>query len=178
MKYSKITGCFYPEEIKYPSLPSDVVDVPQADFNAAMARNVGDTLALINNRIVIVPAPAPTRSEQIAKVWGLIKAERDRRKYGGVQVGAKWFHSDDASRILQMGLVMMGNAMPNNVQWKTLDNSFIPMTPALAQQIFNTIAASDQFIFGTAEAHGAALEISSDPASYDYSTGWPKIYGE
>ena len=115
-----------------------------------------------------------------AKVDALsgIKAERDRRKAGGVKVGAKWFHSDDGSRIQQMGLVMMGAAIPANLQWKTMDGTFITMTQTLASQVFQAVAASDQAVFTAAETHRATMEASTDPASYDYSTGWPKIYGE
>lgn len=111
-------------------------------------------------------------------VWSKIKAERDSRKAGGVKVGAKWFHSDDASRIQQMGLVMMGASIPANLQWKTMDGSFIAMTQTLASQVFQTVAAGDQAIFAVAEGHRVAMEASADPASYDYSGGWPKIYGE
>ena len=112
------------------------------------------------------------------QVWELIKAERCRRKAGGVKVGVKWFHSDDGSRIQQIGLVMMGASIPANLQWKTMDGSFITMTQALASQVFQAVAASDQAIFTVAEQHRVAMEASADPASYDYSTGWPKIYGE
>lgn len=115
-------------------------------------------------------------------VWEQIKAERDRRKAGGVKVKVggvdKWFHSDDASRIQQMGLVMMGANIPANLQWKTLDGSFVTMTQAVAQSVFTAAAASDQAIFGVAEAHRVALQASADPAVYDYSTGWPAIFGE
>lgn len=114
--------------------------------------------------------------------WEAIKAERDRRKAGGVKVKVgttnKWFHSDDGSRIQQMGLVTMGASIPANLQWKTLDGSFITMTQTLAQQVFGAVAASDQTIFAAAETHKAAMEASADPASYDYSSGWPKVYGE
>lgn len=122
--------------------------------------------------------PAVPKSELQAAAWVGIKAERDRRKAGGVKVGAKWFHSDDGSRIHQMGLVMMGASIPANLQWKTLDGSFITMTQALAGNVFAAAAASDQAIFAAAETHKAAMEASTDPASYDYSGGWPKIYGE
>lgn len=111
-------------------------------------------------------------------VWERIKAERDRRQVGGVKVGDKWFHSDMSSRIQQMGLVFMGANIPQGLQWKTMDGSFIVMTQALAQQVFNAQAASDQTIFGIAEAHRVALAAAPDPAAYDYLTGWPKIYGE
>jgi hypothetical protein len=110
--------------------------------------------------------------------WTAIKSERDRRKVGGVKVGDKWFHSDDASRIQQMGLVMMGANLPAGLQWKTMDGSFITMTPSLAQQVFAAQAASDQAIFAHAEGLRAALAACDDPAAFDYSTGWPAIYGE
>lgn len=113
-----------------------------------------------------------------SRQWNAIKAERDRRKTGGVKVGVKWFHSDDGSRIQQMGLVMMGAGIPANLQWKTMDGSFITMTQTLASQVFQAVAASDQAIFTAAETHRVAMEASADPASYDYSGGWPKIYGE
>lgn len=122
--------------------------------------------------------PEPTAEQIKGRQWEAIKAERDRRKVGGVKVGAKWFHSDDGSRIQQMGLVMMGASIPANLQWKTMDGSFIAMTQALASQVFQAVAASDQAIFTAAETHRVAMEASADPASYDYSGGWPKIYGE
>lgn len=122
-------------------------------------------------------APKPEKPS-VAKLWEQIKAERDRRKAGGVKVGAKWFHSDDGSRIQQMGLVMMGASIPANLQWKTMDGSFITMTQTLASQVFHAVAAGDQAIFAAAEAHRVAMEASADPAVYDYSTGWPAIFGE
>lgn len=121
---------------------------------------------------------APTLAEIKAHQWESIKAERDRRKAGGVKVGAKWFHSDDASRIQQMGLVMMGASIPADLQWKTMDGSFVAMTQAVAGSGFAAAAASDQAIFAVAEGHRVAMEASADPASYDYSGGWPKVYGE
>lgn len=122
--------------------------------------------------------PKPTPEQAKATAWSGIKAERDRRKAGGIKVGAKWFHSDDGSRIQQMGLVMMGASIPAGLQWKTMDGSFITMTQALAGNVFAAAAASDQAIFAAAETHRVAMEASADPASYDYSGGWPKIYGE
>lgn len=124
------------------------------------------------------PPPAPPIDQINGRQWDGIKAERDRRKAGGVKVGAKWFHSDDGSRIQQMGLVMMGAGIPANLQWKTMDGSFITMTQALATSVFAATTASDQAIFAAAETHRAAMEASADPAVYDYSTGWPAIFGE
>lgn len=120
----------------------------------------------------------PTPEQSKAAKWEDIKAERDRRKAGGVKVGDKWFHSDDASRIQQIGLVMMGANLPAGLQWKTMDGSFITMTPSLAQQVFTAQATSDQTLFAHAEALRVALAKAPDPAAFDYLAGWPAIYGE
>jgi hypothetical protein len=179
MKFAKSTGCFYPDDENYSSLPLDIIPVPQSDFDSAMQRAPGDTLDVVNGRVVVVPKPATTLAEKKAMRWTDIKAERDRRiQSGGYKVGAKWFHSDTFSRTQQMGLVMMGANIPAGTPWKTMDGSTVTMTQTLAGQIFGTAAASDIAIFAAAEAHRVALEASADPATYDFSTGWPKAFGE
>lgn len=114
-----------------------------------------------------------------ADMWENIKIERDRRKNtGGYKVGNYWFHSDTTSRIQQVALVMLGANMPNNILWKTMSGAFVPMTPTLAAQIFQAAMVSDTIIFATAEQKKTEMMASSDPANYDYLTGWPNIYGE
>lgn len=117
----------------------------------------------------------------IARVekWEAIKAERDRRTlHGGYRVAGKWFHSDAFSRSQQIGMVMLGASLPAGLQWKTMDGSFVTMTPTLAQQVFGAAAASDALIFGAAEAKRASLEASTTPWDYDVQAGWPPMYGE
>jgi hypothetical protein len=111
-------------------------------------------------------------------MWLKIKAERDLRKASGIKVGDKWYHSDDTSRIQQIGLVMMGANIPPGLMWKTMDGTFIAMTQTLAGQIFTTIAYGDQAIFKVAEQHRAAMEASESPENYDFSGGWPMTYEE
>jgi hypothetical protein len=112
------------------------------------------------------------------RVWRMIQAERDKRKAGGIKVGSSWFHSDDTSRIQHIGLLLMGANMPANIMWKTMGGTFVNMTPTLAQQIFSTMSISDMTIFGIAEQHRARMLQAPVPAAYDFSTGWPKIFGE
>lgn len=119
---------------------------------------------------------AINRTAAQAVSWERIKTERDRRKYLGVKVGAHWFHSDDSSRIQQLGLVLLGQGLPA-VQWKTLTFTpppvFVPMTPALAVGIMVATAQSDTAVFAAAEAHRQAMEASAMPEAYDHSGGWP-----
>lgn len=126
-----------------------------------------------------VTIPTPSAAQAKGAKWDAIKAERDRRTdQGGYKVGAKWFHSDQKSRSQQLGLVLLGASIPANLQWKTMDGSFVTMTQTLAGQVLAAAAASDQAIFAAAEAHRQAMEASADPAAYDFSTGWPKVFGE
>lgn len=142
---------------------------PDGSIESCLVSAIGDWLADGNTPEPATPTPA-------AQIWEAIKAERDRRKASGVKVGAKWYHSDDSSRIQQLGLLMMGASISASLKWKTMDGSFVSMTQTLAGQVFGAVAASDQAIFAQAEAHRLAMEASSSPASYDYSTGWPAEY--
>ncbi len=128
-----------------------------------------------------LPAASPEEAAAADKLnkWIEIKTERDRRTdAGGFYVDGKWFHSDQKSRTQQLGLVMLGAAIPSGLMWKTMDGSFVTMTPSLAQQILIAGAKSDQSLFESAEVHKVAMESSPYPSSYDYSDGWPPVYGD
>lgn len=132
---------------------------------------------------VFAPPPEVPISDIKRDAWDEIKGERDRRTEGGgykvpVDGVDKWFHSDQKSRSQQLGLVLLGAAIPAGLQWKTMDGSFVAMTPALAQQILAAAAASDTAIFAVAEAHRAEMAASADPGTYDYTGGWPQTYAE
>lgn len=129
-----------------------------------------------------VPRPL---ADVVSMVSAEINTHRDTLTRNGgykVVVGGedKWFHSDVFSRSQQIGLFVMGANVPANLKWKTMDGSFVTMTQALAQQIFQAAAASDMAIFAAAEAHKAAIGAAVDVeeiAAYDWrSTGWPETY--
>ena len=126
-----------------------------------------------------------------AQVWEHIKAKRDAIKAGGVKVGTKWYHSDETSRTQYIGLLRMADAAVaaggtgsttlqyggQDIQWKTMDGTFIKMTVQRANDVFNAVSGLDFAAFGAAEAHKAAMEASADPASYDFAAGWPATFG-
>lgn len=162
-------------------IPADAVEITDEQHAALLeGPSHGKRIeADANGNPVLVTPPAPTLGELKTATWESIKAERDRRiQHGGYKVGEKWFHSDTFSRTQQMGLVMLGANIPANLQWKTMDGSFIAMTQALAGQVFAAAAVSDVAIFGAAEAKRTAMEASADPASFDFAGGWPLAFGE
>lgn len=177
--FSPSNGSFYMTDWHGDNIPEDKVEVSAEEHMALVeARNAGKVIVLNEQgRPVAVDPPAPPIEAVQDGIWVAIKAERDRRtQEGGYQVGDHWFHSDTLSRIQQLGLVLLGENMPQGVQWKTLTGEFVPMTPQLAQQVFAAAAASDIAVFAAAEAHKAAMLASADPAAYDFSAGWPPVF--
>ena len=136
----------------------------------------------------MVIQPFKTEEELLAaakeKIWVEIEAERDKRtKTGGYKCTtsdgvSKWFHSDSFSRTQQIALAQLCDSLPADLQWKTMDGSFVTMTKELANLIVVCAALSDQAIFDVAEQHKVNAFKLADPATYDYSGGWPKVFGE
>lgn len=110
-----------------------------------------------------------------AIMWEKIKQKREAIRYGGIQVAGKWFHTDDSSRLQYLTLSGLP-ALPPNLQWKTMDNSFVTMTKELLQQVVATAITAEQTDFTNAEAHRIAMEASANPLDYDFSTGWSEVY--
>lgn len=106
-----------------------------------------------------------------------IKAERDRRKFNGVNVAGKWIHTDTYSRTQWMSMVMMGASIPS-VQWTTMDLTTVTTSQALAGQVFQAVAALDAALFAHSGALVAQILASNDPKSIDIMTGWTPTFGE
>ena len=123
-------------------------------------------------------------------MWDRIQTERTRRIEGGYPCifGGKtyWFHSDAMSLLQQSNLVsaaqltlMQGRDMAAvMVQWKTRSGEFVGMSGNLALAMFAAGMEQQKAIFTAAEMHKAKMRASAEPWNYDYSAGWPKIYGE
>lgn len=113
-----------------------------------------------------------------AAAWEQIKRIRDRKTQGGGYLAAgKWFHSDTFSRTQQIGLTLMGANVPPGLMWKTMDGSFVEMTPTLAQQVFAAAGQQDAALFSYAEQLRAQVAAAQDPASIDLEAGWPETFG-
>jgi len=191
--YVGVNGTTYPAkfhkgEILYPDthelagtpqlIQVTLTDPPVSTVYQTVSWSVQDAVQVWQVTDWTVDQVSTFKASTIQMRWDEIKAIRDRRKASGVKVGNNWFNSDDSSRIQQIGLVLMGASMPVGIQWKMMDNNFITMTPTLAGQIFQATAASDMAIFAIAEHHKAAMKAAEDPSSYDFTTGWPLVYGE
>lgn len=119
--------------------------------------------------------PSESLQSKQARIWEQIKAERDRRCDNGVNVAGKWFHTDTKSRSQHLGMVIAGASLPA-INWKTMDGSFITVTPALALSIFNADFTLDITNFAVAETHKIAMLALDNPEGYDFSASWMPTY--
>lgn len=127
-----------------------------------------------------------------ARVWEEIKAFRDNRILnGGYPVGAHWYYSDLIARsqhqanarkadIIQAASgdmnATMTNVNGNPIYIKSMDNGYMPISATTAHAIVEQAEAHEMATYAAAIAHKTALYASSNPAAYDYSSGWPAIY--
>lgn len=170
-------------------------DVQMGLFRAdvsALGGNIAEHEALIAlvEAAIVLPTAAELlqqKSDLLAKMWEQIKASRDQHKGGGVLVNGKWFHTDTDSRIQQLGLkdtardmlsagASLTDLVPIDgelVPWKTMDGSYVQLSIQLVLDIVEAVKVLDKRVFKTAEAHRAAMEASTNPVEYDFSTGWP-----
>lgn len=176
---SKSTGGFYDSEI-HTSIPNDAVAITR-ELHQSLIR--GQSLGKIINFNTVDGVPSledpigPTLEEKQEMAWTAIKTKRDAlTQGGGFPVDGKWYHSDTFSRSQHIGMVIMGANLPVGIMWKTMDGTFVEMTPTLAMQVFTAAAVQDQAIFAAAENHRTAMMQAEDPLAYDYSTGWPTTF--
>jgi hypothetical protein len=129
--------------------------------------------------VVNTPRPIGSVKDDICQQ---IRDHRDTLMLeGGVLVEGSWFHSDTHSKLQQLALVNLGANLPEGLQWKTMDGSFVTMTPQLAIDIFLAQVAQEQAVFAKSEAEQAAVNALTsvdDIAAYDWKQGWPETYTE
>lgn len=188
--YTVEGDCAIPEGMTIADAPEDFAPAFLPYYKLTKTGVVLDTTGFPDVEViggVVVPSMAAKKS----RAWEEIKAKRDAIKAGGVKVGTKWYHSDETSRTQYIGLLRMADAAVaaggtgsttlqyggQDIQWKTMDGSFIKMTVQRANDVFNAVSGLDFAAFGAAEAHKAAMEASADPASYDFAAGWPATFG-
>lgn len=134
------------------------------------------TFDLSQERWILPTEMIPTIKETL---WEEIKAERYRRNHSGIYIEEidKWFHTDEPSRIQYLSIQQLAE-IPEGMQWKTMENTFVVMTKALLNQIVTAMLKNEQANFANAEQHREKMMALDNPVNYDYSSGWTPIYAE
>lgn len=120
-------------------------------------------------------------------MWQRIKSYRDDREEGGIKMAVDgtdyWFHSDTRSLIKYLFLLFLATVFSsyfqNNISWKTMKNDVVvSLTPQIIINIFFAVMSMGNTVHQIGRNHRAAMLQSNDPLNYDYSSGWPPIFGE
>lgn len=189
-----VTG-FYDDEIHESSgIPEGAIAITAAAHKELLnGQNAGLLLKVEpDGTPMLVERAAPSIESLRAQAWDRIKTERDRRKAGGVLVGAHWFHSDADSRIQWLGIKDSARDMLADgatsaetihelgqpMKWKTLAGAFIVVTVQMALDVVAATKELDARLFAMAEHKRAEVEVADNPAAYDVLAGWPATYGE
>lgn len=119
--------------------------------------------------------------EQRETIRAKINQLRDERTAGGVYVASigKWFDSDDKARAnvieLKAAFDVLGDEV---VPWTTYKNDVVMMDHEKMKALFKELKDSKLHNHQVATQHKLALEQSTEPLNYDYSTGWSKTYAD
>ena len=200
--YSQSTGGFYDDQI-HSRLPEDAVAISPEQHAALLSGQSNGQVIMPNKAGQPVlaeqpPCPSSTwdgeqwhidpecaarlKAEQQAEVWERIKAKRYDNLRHGVYIKSvgKWFQTDDATRLqyLALALESVTGGFKKPINWKTMDNSFLMLTPELLREIMQAMHDDEQADFINAEKHKAAMLKAEHPLEYDYSDGWTANFDE
>ena len=183
------------------SAPEEYVAIQAKENEFVLEGVADDTSQYINGSVIIDMPPKLTKHHVFDFVtkawqdprtpadiktsqWQKIKVLRDARKSGGFKVGVKWFHSDEPSRAQYSILLttVLEKSLPVsyvlNAAWKDMSGAKEPLTVATLRQIRDAGLLLEATLFAVAENHRASMEAAPNPETYDFTTGWPAIYGE
>ena len=200
--YSQSTGGFYDDQI-HSRLPEDAVAISPEQHAALLSGQSNGQVIMPNKAGQPVlaeqpPCPSSTwdgeqwhidpecaarlKAEQQAEVWERIKAKRYDNLRHGVYIKSvgKWFQTDDATRLqyLALALESVTGGFKKPINWKTMDNSFLMLTPELLREIMQAMHDDEEADFINAEKHKAAMLKAKHPLEYDYSDGWTANFDE
>ena len=122
-----------------------------------------------------------TLEQQRQIIWESIKQYRALIEEGGVYVSTadRWFHTDPEAqrKYCMVGLASLSKIY-QPIDWKTMDGSYVKMTPQLFQDLLASLLIISPQIHKVAEQHRVALWKSETPLEYDFTTGWPGTYSD
>lgn len=121
----------------------------------------------------------------------LIKTFAYGRREGGLNVNTYWLQSDIDSRLRYFALMdevrimrLTGALDTTSVvidsapaTWFTLDDVEIPITCKRVELILAALKVLDQRLIRVTKYHVNQMLQAADPFAYDFSAGWPPVFG-
>lgn len=175
-----ITNNGDPFNVVWPAIPTALDFLRKIDLTTIVrpSQEFLDTLT--------APYVTPSLEERRSNQCLRIKALRDQRKAGGVQVtvgsSQYWFWTDDPSRnqYALLSGIAFGNALPADYvlesNWKTMSGEYVPFTVATLRAIISAGFVNETTVFNVAKQHQDNVMVLDDPETYNFHEGWPQSY--
>ena len=199
MRYSPSTKQFYPDFGYMPDdIPEDVVEVSWEEHLVVLNRGPNQDYDYVDGALVVFDKPGPSLAVRREAVANQIRALRDSKKDGGFKLVINetdyWFHSDQDSRIQYLGLKNLAydakaegatndtvmTTLGQNLVWKTMAGTWIPVTVKLAYDMVKGISELDATLFAVAESFINVVMASENPeeavVGYEASPAWPAAF--
>lgn len=117
--------------------------------------------------------------EKRKELWEAVKTKREKVLTSGVFVKSlnKWFHTDSVSQLsYTRAKEYFDIKHDGEIQWKTMDNSFVTLDKDKLNDVVITIFENSQKIYKIAEQHRHRIENSVDLDNYDINSDWTETY--
>lgn len=118
-------------------------------------------------------------TEKRKELWEAVKTKREKVLTSGVFVKSlnKWFHTDSVSQLsYTRAKEYFDIKHDGEIQWKTMDNSFVTLDKDKLNDVVITIFENSQKIYKIAEQHRHRIENSVDLDNYDINSDWTETY--
>ena len=113
--------------------------------------------------------------------WEKVKEIRTFKMNDGVLIQSigKWFHTDLYSKQQIQSLVVANIiGIYKTTAWKTLDNTYVQLTPPLLLQLFGAMLENEARLFEIGKLHYNSIYTSNDPVNYDPASQWPTTFSD
>lgn len=179
MLYSKSTKGFYDREIHGNAIPSDAIEITDAEYTALLTEQANGKLIVsdINGKPVAIDPKSLLDIDQIkALKIAALAAYRYERETGGLTVGDTVIKTDRQSQAMLNGAQTYFAMNPDaTVNWKA-ENGWFQINQSMAAAIAQAVASHIQTCFTNERAHFEAISeliTVAEIEAYDFTTGWP-----
>jgi hypothetical protein len=180
MLYSKSTKGFYAPAIHGNNIPTDAVEITDAEHAALLngESNGSTIIADAQGKPKLQAPPAATVATTKAAKLAALAAKRYEIETGGITVAGATIMTDPASQAKLTGAWVRMQRLPETViNWKG-KNGWSQMRKADVEVIVDAVSNHVQSCFDNERVHSDAitsLTIIAAINAYDITTGWPTV---
>ncbi len=179
MYFSPSTKGFYAVEIHGTNMPSDVIEITEAEHQTLMQGQAAGMVIQTDDYgrpFAALPQKTFTLEETKANKIQTLAAYRYEKETSGITVNGVTISTDRTSQSMLNGAQTYFTMFPSaTIDWKG-ESGWTQVDQATALAIAQAVGSHVQACFTNERSHAeaiTALTSSTDIDAYDFTTGWP-----